>query len=133
MILPVVESALPRVLVIDDEPASARALARCFARRAEVTLSGGADDALVRIRAGERFDLILCDVMMRPKTGPDFVELAVAVAPELADRIVLVTGGVAPDQAQKIAALGVRCLAKPVSVSTLVALLDAARAMKVEP
>jgi CheY-like chemotaxis protein len=58
-----------RVLVIDDEPAVARALARLL-RRCEVTIAGDAEEALALARS-RSFERVLCDVMMPRKNGVD--------------------------------------------------------------
>ena len=46
-----------------------------------------------RIVAGERFDVIFCDLMMPGMTGMDFYAVIAGSVPEQAQRIVFVTGG----------------------------------------
>jgi signal transduction histidine kinase len=60
-----------RILVVDDEPAIAKAVQRTLSREHEVVVLESAVTALERIRAGERFDVILCDLMMPQMTGMD--------------------------------------------------------------
>jgi len=52
-----------------------------------------AREALARIAAGERFDVILCDVMMPELTGMDFHALLREARPDLADQIIFLSGG----------------------------------------
>jgi len=81
-----------RVLVVDDEPlvgtTVSRALADC-----EIAVAAGGAEALERVRRGESWDWILCDVMMPAMSGPDlYLELA-RVAPHLQRRLIFMTGG----------------------------------------
>lgn len=108
-----------QALVIDDDPTTARATARGLEGACDTSVSHSAKDALARLRAGEHFDLVICDVMMPDITGPEFFASAVALSPELRDRIVLVTGGASPEQWKRIVELGARCLPKPLRIETL--------------
>jgi CheY-like chemotaxis protein len=45
------------------------------------------------LRAGERFDVIFCDVMMPNVTGIDFFNEVSTLAPTEIDKIVFLTGG----------------------------------------
>jgi CheY-like chemotaxis protein len=82
-----------RILAIDDEPIVGTALRRVLGKDNEVVTETGARKALERIRAGEHFDLILCDLMMPDMTGVDFYEELRTFAPERASEIVFMTGG----------------------------------------
>jgi CheY-like chemotaxis protein len=81
-----------RILIIDDDVALGRALRRAL-RDYDVVALVDAREALTRISDGERFDFILCDVMMPELTGVDFYEKVVLLAPDQAERIVFMTGG----------------------------------------
>ena len=68
-----------RVLVVDDEPMIGAAIQRTLLARPR----GGHHDAapreaLGRLRQGERFDVILCDLMMPQMTGMDLHARAAA-------------------------------------------------------
>jgi CheY-like chemotaxis protein len=82
-----------RLLVIDDEPLLIAALSRTLAPEHEVVALTHAREALERLRAGERFALILCDLMMPEMTGMELHETLVREAPGQAERMVFLTGG----------------------------------------
>jgi CheY-like chemotaxis protein len=81
-----------RVLIIDDEAQIGSALARALRAHDVVTLTM-ASEGLARIRSGERFDVIFCDLMMPQMTGMDFYAVLEKEEPEQARRIVFLTGG----------------------------------------
>ena len=81
-----------RILIIDDEPMMGGALRRQLPDH-DVTVETAAPAALTRLRAGERFDLILCDVMMPEVTGVAFHEQLSRELPDLAGQVVFMTGG----------------------------------------
>jgi DNA-binding response OmpR family regulator len=88
------------VLIIEDDPRLARVMARVLAEEHDVTVLTSAQEGLDRIAGGERFDLILCDLMMPEVTGMDFFERLPASAPELVERVVFITGGAYTPRAQ---------------------------------
>jgi PAS domain S-box-containing protein len=90
-----------RVLVVDDEPTVAAAVGRALAGAHDVVLRGSAEEALEAIERGERFDAILCDLMMPGMTGMDLHEALVRVAPEQARRFVVLTGGAFTERARE--------------------------------
>jgi CheY-like chemotaxis protein len=90
-------AALPlrrgKVLVIDDEPMVARSLGRVLEPDHDVTIVLDAGDAHRRVLAGERFDVILCDLMMPQMTGMDLHAELLRAVPEQAAQMVFLTGG----------------------------------------
>jgi signal transduction histidine kinase len=82
-----------RVLVVDDEPMIATAIGRTLAFDHEVVVSGDAADALEKILSGERFDVVLCDLMMPQMTGMDLHAALAENAPDQAERMVFLSGG----------------------------------------
>lgn len=82
-----------RVLVVDDEPAMGRALQRSLHDHMDVTILTSAKEAIQRLAAGERFEVILSDVMMPEMTGMELYQRLVRIAPEQAQRVIFVTGG----------------------------------------
>lgn len=81
------------ILVVDDEPLVARSVRRLLESDYEVVGISEPREALRRIGAGERFDLILCDLMMPDLPGPDLYAEVGRIDPGLAARIVFITGG----------------------------------------
>ena len=92
-----------RVLVVDDEPLVSRALARLLAGHEVVSVHHGRE-ALARLEAGERFDAILCDLMMPDVSGMDLHAAVGALDPGLADRFIFITGGAFTDSAREFLA-----------------------------
>jgi CheY-like chemotaxis protein len=88
-----VEAPGGRLLIIDDEPMILGALRRSFSSDYHVTCVGDGRRALERIRSGERYDVILCDLMMPEITGMDLYAELSKLAPDQAERVVFVTGG----------------------------------------
>ena len=82
-----------RVLVVDDEPGVANAIRRMLATEHDVAVMTRAEDARDAIARGERFDAILCDLMMPQMTGMELHAELERLAPDQADRMVVMTGG----------------------------------------
>ncbi len=83
-----------RVLIVDDEPRLIAALRRVLEEEHDVVGLSGAREALALLVGGDRFDVILCDLMMPEMTGMDLHAEITRTLPELADRMVFLTGGV---------------------------------------
>jgi PAS domain S-box-containing protein len=90
-----------RVLVVDDDPLVARAVTRILASANEVTVASSPADALARITAGQSFDAIVCDLMMPDMSGMDLHDRIAGLAPEVARRMIFVTGGAFSDRARE--------------------------------
>lgn len=82
-----------RVLVIDDEEAVGAVVRRILTRDNDVTTVTRADDGLVLLLQGARFDVILCDMMMPEMSGPDFYHALESSLSDLLETVVFVTGG----------------------------------------
>ncbi len=82
-----------RVLVVDDERLVGEAIARVLAEENEVDVVTDARQALSRIASGERYDVLLCDLMMPVMTGMDLYAEVVRTSPKLAGSVVFMTGG----------------------------------------
>src|SRR5262249_54710201 len=93
---PAIDGGAPRrakVLVIDDEPIICFTLERLLSAEHDVIALTRAEDALQRIEAGERFDVILCDLMMPGIDGAELYDKLVREHPDQAERMIFITGG----------------------------------------
>ena len=75
-------SARGRILVVDDEPIVCFSLERLLSSEGEVVAATSAKEALARIEAGERFDVILCDLMMPEMDGQAMHAALAKIAPD---------------------------------------------------
>jgi PAS domain S-box-containing protein len=82
-----------RVLIIDDEPAVRRVLARLLQKNCDVVAVGSAEEALQLLGEDDAFDVLLCDLMMPVMSGMDFAERLKELGSELQNRVVFMTGG----------------------------------------
>jgi CheY-like chemotaxis protein len=83
-----------RVLVIDDEHLIGHELRRVLSTENEVVTVTEVTEALSRLNAGERYDVVLCDLVMPFMDGIEFHRHLALTLPEEADRIVFVIDGV---------------------------------------
>jgi CheY-like chemotaxis protein len=81
-----------RILVIDDQPTLTKAIRRMLAAY-DVTTVGSALEALAKFEAGERYDVILSDLMMPEMSGMDLHAALLRIAPDQVGRMVFMTGG----------------------------------------
>lgn len=88
------ESPTLCVLVIDDEPVVGRLLRRVL-RGHNVEVETHAPTALARLRQGESFDVIVCDLMMPELAGWDLYYQLDMIRPGLAERVLFITGELA--------------------------------------
>jgi signal transduction histidine kinase len=113
-----------RILVVDDEPIVCFSLERLLSSEGDVVALTSAREALARIRAGERFDVILCDLLMPEMDAPALHDELLAVAPDQAERMVFVTGGAFTMRARDfLDRVPNDRLAKPFDVDALIALV----------
>jgi PAS domain S-box-containing protein len=81
-----------RILVIDDDPGLRAALHRILKRHDVVEADSGEKGCEI-LGADPHFDVILCDMMMPRMSGMDLHKWLVEHNPNLAKRVVFVTGG----------------------------------------
>jgi len=89
-----------KVLVIDDEVAIGRALQRSLGHHHDVVALTNGKEALARIASGERFDVILSDLMMPDVTGMEIYEQLSVATPDQAKRMIFLTGGAFTERAR---------------------------------
>ena len=101
------------------------AVRRILERQHEVTVFHEGSEALAALDRGERYDLLLCDLMMPEMTGMDFYEALQQRWPEQAERLVFLTGGAFTIKAREFLDR-VSCprFEKPFSARTLRALVN---------
>ena len=90
-----------RLLIVDDEEVSAGSLKRLLSNEHDVTVVTSGRAALEQLCAGEAFDVIVCDLMMPGTSGLDLHTELRRRAPELAERIIFLTGGAVSRRAQQ--------------------------------
>ncbi len=109
-----------RILVVDDEPTIVRVVERTLSVEHEVVTVVNADEALKRITAGERFDAILCDLMMPQMTGMELHAELSRVAPGQAGRMIFLTAGAFTPRARTfLDKTPNQCIEKPFDVRQL--------------
>jgi PAS domain S-box-containing protein len=89
-----------RVLVVDDEPGIGRTIKILLSEEQDVAYETSAAGALDRLRRGERFDVILCDIMMPAMTGIDLYGHVRTLAPDQAAAMIFLSGGAVTDRAR---------------------------------
>ena len=103
-----------RILVIDDEPAVLSAVQRTLGKQHEVLVQSRAAAAVELIRRGERFDLVLCDLMMPEMNGIEFCAALDQIERGAGEAVLLMTGGAfGPVAQQLVEQARDRCLEKP--------------------
>ena len=112
----VTHDTLPRVLVIDDERALVRALARQLSDLYDVDTAATARDALAQLSL-HSYDVIVCDLRMPDQSGSQIYEEVLTRSPEQASRFVFTTGGsygtVDDEMHRRVDATGLPVLEKP--------------------
>ncbi|MRG97292.1 PAS domain S-box protein [Polyangium spumosum] len=116
----------PRVLFVDDEPYVCAAVRRMLGRDLDLVCVSGPDEALALVGAGERFDAVICDLMMPGTSGVALYASLLELDPALDRRVGFLTGGACTDEVRSFAG-GVedRLLLKPFESETFRALVFA--------
>ncbi|MEA2701108.1 MAG: hypothetical protein QOI66_5379 [Myxococcales bacterium] len=109
-----------RLLVIDDEPLIGRVIQTVLKSEHDVFFEQRASAAVSRLERGERFDAILCDLVMPDVSGPEFYATIAKRWPKLVEHLVFMSGGAfTPTTLAFMARAGSRVLAKPLEVEQL--------------
>lgn len=87
--------ARARILIVDDLPQIVRAMTRALPGHDVVGLTDPSA-ALELLDRDAGFDLVLCDLMMSPMSGPELYARLVTHHPAIAARFVLMTTGAPP-------------------------------------
>ncbi len=109
-----------RALLVEDENALAGAVIDALGS-AGLTVEHATDGAQALALIRERvYNLVICDLKMPGMDGMAFYRAIAAAAPELARRVIFVTGAVAGDEATRfLEETGCRWLAKPFRLADL--------------
>ena len=113
-----------RVLVVDDERLVASSLRRALAADHDVTVVSSARAAIRLVERGERYDVVLTDLVMPDVTGLELHRQLVALVPELDGRVLFMTAGAFTQEARLATEIAAdACLEKPVRLDVLRAAL----------
>lgn len=116
-----------RILIVDDEPRLAQSMRLLLAPNHDVVTTTRGSEALEWVASGQRFDLVVCDLQMPGTTGMDIYDRLREQAPELARRLVFMSGGAfTPAASAFIRSVPNQVLEKPVRPEVLLATIDAA-------
>jgi signal transduction histidine kinase/CheY-like chemotaxis protein len=121
------ETTRRRVLVVEDEPLVGRAVTRMLETRHDVVVVATAGEALARLEGGERYHLVLCDLMLPDTTGVELFERLSATVPAVLERLTFMTGGAFTEDAQRfLETHRVPTLTKPLDSAMLLRRIAAA-------
>ena len=95
--------ARPAVLVLDDQPTVARAVARVLRRDFQAEATTSCATTLARLRAGERFAAIVCELSMIEMSGVELYERVRRVAPAQCARMLFLSAGTLPEDLRAFA------------------------------
>ena len=109
-----------RVLVVEDEPALAQAVAEALVDAGfNVDRASDGEEGLTRLTEAD-YDLIVCDLKMPRIDGMQFYRAMATATPALARRVIFVTGDVAGTDAERfLEETGCRWLSKPFRLGDL--------------
>lgn len=108
------DTALSRILVIDDDAAVAKMIVHILRAAHDVVTEASPRSAVARLRAGDRYDLILCDITMPEMSGIEVYEALAAQDREIASRVAFMTGGgLSMEEDSFLSDVGVPRLQKP--------------------
>ncbi|MDY7232296.1 MASE1 domain-containing protein [Hyalangium rubrum] len=118
-----------RILIIDDEPRLALSMRLLLSPHHDVVVTTRGSEALGMVSSGQRFDAVVCDLQMPDMTGMDVYARLSTEVPELARRLVFISGGACtPTALNFIRHVRNPVLEKPVHPSLLLSTIDEALA-----
>jgi CheY-like chemotaxis protein len=114
------------ILVVDDEPLIGASARRLLCAEHDVVVVHSGEAALSAVTSPRAFDVVLCDLMMPGMTGIELHQALVRSRPELAERMVFVTGGAFTGAAEDfLERVDVRRMDKPFEPHALQAVVRA--------
>lgn len=113
------------ILVVDDELRLAESIRLLLAPDHQVAISTDGGEALARLQAGERFDVILCDLHMPRVSGVEFHRQLQRILPEEAARVIFLSGGAYDDEVRRfLQGIDNLVLEKPVRPQRLLQVIE---------
>jgi len=112
---------MARILVLDDQPEVARAIARMLTNH-ETAMETDPRRAVARVEHGERFDLVLCDLNMPGMGGREVSDALVTAQDDAPPVVLMMSGG---ENVASLFAAGRAVLIKPFEADELRALVSA--------
>ncbi|MEO6950903.1 MAG: ATP-binding protein [Polyangia bacterium] len=110
-----------RALIVDDDAGVARALGRALGANHDVVILDSARAAQRTLEQDASFDIVICDLMMPEVTGMDLYEWAVVAHPQIAERMLFMTGGAFSERSEIFAQrMADRMLHKPFDRATVI-------------
>jgi CheY-like chemotaxis protein len=115
-----------RILVVDDDEFMTGVLDRLLQRSFRLALATRAAQALDWITSGDRFDVILCDLLMPQLSGMELHEQLLQRAPDQARRMIFMTGGASNTEVRRfLDHVSNPRLEKPFELKQLLVLINA--------
>lgn len=114
-----------RILVVDDDAALIRSVHRMLATEHDVVSEAYSSRALERLVGGERYDVIVCDLMMPGLDGAALHEALALAAPDQAARMAFVSAAPSLEMRRFLDRSARPWLEKPFSVDALLRMIDA--------
>jgi CheY-like chemotaxis protein len=100
---------MARILVVDDRPEVARAIARMLSNH-DTAMETDPRLAVARVEHGERFDIVLCDLNMPGMNGREVSDRLVHAQPDPPPIVLMMSGG---ENVDSLFATGRAVLIKP--------------------
>jgi len=115
-----------RVLLVDDERAVALVYGELLSMHHDVVVAHGGLPAVEMLDKDDRFDVIVCDLMMPELDGVGVFETTQRKHPSLGTRFIFCSGGLVTTRARELAAKpNTRLLYKPVSIDDMLRAIEA--------
>lgn len=112
------------IIAVDDDPEVGSTIRNLLGSENEVITFTGAREALKLLRRRPAVDIIFCDLMMPEMSGMDLYAALEAEAPDLAARMVFLSGGLTSPHAEKfLKSVSNRRCGKPIGAAALRALV----------
>ena len=114
-----------RILIVDDEGALARLMQMLLEHLGYVVDWAADGDKALQFGARHRYAAVICDLLMPIVNGMELFEIWQTESPDLAGRVIFVTGDNLGEQTNQFLELSGRpCLYKPFDIQDLTDVLE---------